>query len=295
MKKWSFLILILIVAALIPACQKSRHPQKPQILVSIPSYEKLLQSAVGNHYEVICVVPEGFNPHYFEVRPNDLNKIQNPKFWFGINESFEPKLLQTLQSRFKDLQYYNLIQSVSFDKIIDHGQCHHHEHEEDHDHEDEIDMIDNHVWMSPKLLQKQFDFIKKTIPNLSNEESIAFANLNDTLAKLDKKLSINLLPCQGKSLLVSHASFGYFCKEYDIYQIPIECEGKQPMPKDLENLATRLKNTDIICVLAQVQFDQKGAILIAKKLHKPLYSIDPYSKNYFEMMEDLQDKLTKKP
>jgi zinc transport system substrate-binding protein len=290
MKKIFFLVFCLISSFYFTACQPVKKSSKPQILVSIPSYEKLLQEVLKDDYEVICVVPEGFNPHYFEVRPNDLNRIQNPKFWFGVNESFEPKLLESLKGRFGDLQYFNLVDSIEFSKIEEHHDCHHHHEAGSSCHHDE-NMIDNHIWMSPKLMIKQIQFIQTVLPNLTSLQDERFSLLKDQLSKLDKNLHDTLMPYHGKALLVSHGSFAYFCKEYHLLQLTIEIEGKQPMPKDLENLVNQLKTSSIICVIAQPQFDQKGAIIIAEKLHKPLYTIDPYSKNYFEMMNDLQEKI----
>jgi zinc transport system substrate-binding protein len=272
-------------------CQK-KEEKKPQILVSIPAYENLLKEVLSDRYEIICVVPEGFNPHYFEVRPSDLNQIQNPKFWFGVNESFEPKLLESLKSRFPKLIYLNLIDTIHKEVLFEDHPCdHHHHHHHHHDH----DYIDNHIWMSPRLLKEQIIKIEQLIPDITPQEKSHFQTLIKKLDKLHSHLKESLIPYQGQAILVSHPSFGYYCKEYDLVQISIECEGKQPMPKDLEHLAHRLENSALICVFAQVQFDQKGAILIAKKLHKPLYSIDPYAKDYFLMMEELNEKLHRQP
>ncbi len=291
MKKWLLLITITIMTLMLGACQTTKALKKPQVLVTIPSYENLLKNVLGDRFEVICVVPEGFNPHYFEVRPNDLNKIQNPKFWFGINEAFEPKLLESLKARFPNLRYFNLVESIPTKSLIidhhchdDHSDCHHHHHE--------IDMVDNHIWMSPKLLKIQMDFIQKQILDLSEKEIIAFKTLNHQLYQLENRLKEALKPYENQAILVSHASFGYFCQDFGLKQISIEFEGKQPMPRDLEKLANQLESSKVICVLAQIQFDQKGAILIAKKLGKPLYTIDPYSKNYFEMMKELEQNIT---
>ena len=292
MKKFVFILFTTLSILGFVSCQKKPEAKKPQILVSIPSYEKLLNDIFADRYEVICVVPEGFNPHYFEVKPSDLNKIQNPEFWFGVNESFEKKLIETLSFRFSNLKYINLIETIPKNALENDHECDHHHH---HDHHHDIDMVDNHIWMSPRLLELQLKFIKKTIPNLTKTEVVAFNQLETKLQNLDSKLSEKLRPCSGKAILVSHPSFGYFCKDYNIQQISIECEGKQPMPRDLENLEARLRNSSIICVFSQPQFDQKGAILIAKKLNKPLYSIDPYSKNYFEMMNELEEKLLRQP
>jgi zinc transport system substrate-binding protein len=293
MKKWIFFLVLSFIPLILTSCQKKQSQGKLQIIVSIPAYEKIVQDAVAGNFEVICVVPEGFNAHYFEVRPKDLDKIQNPVVWYGINESFEPKLLESLKARFPNLQYYSLLEAIPQQQLIHECSCHHHHHHDEADHHH--DLTDNHIWMSPKLMIDQMRFIQKSLPIKNDKIDEGFTAQIAKLNDLDAQFKKDLKPYEGQAILASHGSFGYFCKEYGLVQITIETEGKQPMPKDLENLATRLKNTPVICVFAQVQFDQKGAILIAKKLKKPLYSIDPYSKNYFEMQEDLVAKILKQP
>ena len=288
MRKFCFFIIQIFILTLTTSCSGSKNQKKEQILVSIPSYEKILQSALGDRYEVLCVVPEGFNPHYFEVKPSDLKKIQNPRYFFGIHESFEPKLLETLQSRFPEISYYDLLESVPYNELESENECH---HNHAHHHHHGLDDVDNHLWLNPRLMKLQLEYIKKKISNLSTQEDSSFKAVFNQLDVLDENLKESFIPMQGKAILVSHPSFGYFCKEYGLVQISIECEGKQPMPKDLENLAQRLNQSPILCVLAQAQFDQKGAVLIAKKLNKPIYSIDPYSKNYFEMLTELKNKI----
>jgi zinc transport system substrate-binding protein len=285
MKLKSVLILIASSFLVFTSCQKKIVVGvKPQILVSIPAYKDLVQELVGHDAEVISVVPEGFNAHYFEVKPNDLGQIKNPIAWFGIQEGFEPKLLSALNPRYPDLRYYNLMDEIDFSAI---AADHDHDHG-DHQHKD---TIDNHIWMSPELMKKQMRFIKETLQDDIPHVKIAIDEIEAKLNDLDKTLHLDTALFQKQALLVSHGSFGYFCQDYHLVQIPIEVDGKQPLPKDMEHLLQHLKETKVICVLAQNQFDSKAAEYLAKLLNKPLYRIDPYSSEYFKMLYSLGNEI----
>jgi zinc transport system substrate-binding protein len=285
--KW---IAALSVSFLLTQCDQVKQVPRPQIIVSIPSYERLLQEAVGERFEVICVVPEGFNAHFFEVRPKDLDKIRHPVAWFGVHEGFEAKLLETLKARFSHLKYYDLIDAIPEAEWIQECHCHHHHdgHEHHHDH----NLVDNHLWMSPRLMIQQMSFIQQQLASNFQENLEGFSQVQDQLKRLDESHRIQLAPYRGQAILASHGSFAYFCREYGLKQLTIELEGKQPMPQDLEKLMDKLQREKIICVFAQVQFDQQGANLIAKKIGKPLYTIDPYTKDYIAMQKDLVKKIT---
>ncbi len=283
MKKLFFFPVALLFLFAFTGCQKKSIDldQKPQILVSIPSYETLLSTIFEDSYEVVCVVPEGFNPHYFEVKPQDMQKIQSPVYYFGVQESFEPKLIEALKTRFPKMHDYNLIDALDPDDLIQdhHCSCHHHAH------------LDNHIWMSPRLLIKQIAFIEKIIGNLSASQQLKAENLKQALLDLNHSMESDLKPMQGQALLVSHGSFAYFCRDFQFTQISIETEGKQPMPQDLEKIAEEVGKHRVLCVIAQIQFDQKGAKILSELLKKPFFEIDPYSKNYFEMMRYLNKSL----
>jgi len=293
--KW---IAALCLSILLTNCEQAKQAPKEQIIVSIPSYERLLQEAVGNRFDVICVVPEGFNAHFFEVRPKDLDKIRNPVAWFGIHEGFEEKLLETLKARFSQLKYFDLNDAIPQNEWIQERRCrhhhdghdhhHHHHHHHDHDH----NLVDNHMWMSPRLMNQQMNFIQQQLALHFQAKLEGFSKVEDQLIRLDESHQKLLAPYRGQAILASHGSFAYFCREYGIQQLTIELEGKQPMPQDLEKLIDKLQREKIICVFAQVQFDQQGANVIAKKISKPLYTIDPYTKDYFAMQQDLAEKMT---
>src|SRR5690606_2725851 len=91
----------------------------------------------------------------------------------------------------------------------------------------------------------------------------------------------------GAAFLVSHPSLGYFCKDYGLYQISVECEGKAPKPKDLQTIIELAKEHHVRCLLMQANLPYKGASLIAKKLKIPSYDFDPYARNYMENIKKL--------
>jgi len=98
---------------------------------------------------------------------------------------------------------------------------------------------------------------------------------------------------KGDAILVSHPSFGYFCEEYGLKQIAIECEGKAPLIKDLSKLNAEIEKSNVQAVLIQTQFNNKGALHFARELGIRPKAVDPLARDYFRNLEEIAEAIIK--
>ena len=104
------------------------------------------------------------------------------------------------------------------------------------------------------------------------------------LDTLDTDIKTLLTPHKDKAFMVFHPSWGYFAKRYDLEQISIEIEGKEPKPNELVELIEEAKKHDIKIVFVAPQFSQKSAKTISKNINANVVEIDPLSDNWKESM-----------
>lgn len=276
-------------------CQPKKKDTKnsvPLVIVSIPPYIHLVQKIAGDTVKVASAIPPGYNPHITEITPREVQLLQDADLWIGVGAAFETPLLRSLKDSDKTtymLQINEVIPLLSPSKDThDIGSCKHHSHEGE----------DLHFWMSPKRLKVQADFIARALVRVSPENADLYTvNLQKLfleLDTLDKEITSLLEPFKKKAILVSHAAFGYFCYDYDLVQLAVECEGKSPLPKDLDRVINSAKNYDIQCAFILPQFDNRGALLIADQLHLDVYTIDDLSENIFENLEKIALLIAKK-
>lgn len=276
-KKFIFLCLLALIG-----CGKNPPPaQKPVLLVSIAPYQSLVARIAGEAFDVQSVVPQAANPHSFEPTSGQVTEMGRGLVWFRIGEPFEAKVIPVLQKHNAQLAVCDLREGIH---LIEEGpdfgckQC-------------GMDHLDRHVWLSPKLAAVQAERIAVTLGEQFPEQRGFFeANargLTGDLAALDAEIQEILKPVEKRLILVSHPAFGYFCKEYDLTQLSVEYEGKDPRPKHLEEILRRAASESMEVALALPQYNNKGAQLIAEKLHVPVHLIDPYSADYFETMRKL--------
>ena len=80
--------------------------------------------------------------------------------------------------------------------------------------------------------------------------------------------------------MVFHPSWGYFAKRYDLEQISIEIQGKEPKPNELVELVKDAKVHNIKIIFVSPQFSQKSAKTIAQNIGGNVVDIDSLSENW---------------
>lgn len=253
--------------------------------MSVPPYAYFVERITGGALEVEVLVPPGANPHIYEPSPKQVEKIISVQLWFRIGEPIENKILTVLEEQDPSLEVIDLTKNIS---LISNGHsCGDHWHEESKD---------RHVWMSPKLAQVQAQEIADALIRVYPEQKEAFQKglklLLADLKELDRQISEMLAPFAGDAILVSHPAFGYFCQDYDLTQLSIECEGKDPLPQDIAETLRQAEQSHVRAVFTQMQYNNKGAQLIAEKLHLPIYEVDPYSSDYIENLRHIAGLIT---
>lgn len=258
--------------------------EKPKVLVSVAPYRYLVEKIAGDTLDIQVIVPPGANAHLFEPVPKEVEKMLSASIWMRLGDPFEKKLGLVLKEKNPNLVTVELWKGIPL-LGHEHSQC---------CHEDEKDF---HIWLSPKLAKQQVEKMAASLIQLYPEHrDLYLKNLNSLtleLSELDQKVDVLLSPLKGKAILVSHPAFGYLCQDYGIIQIPIEFEGKEPRPKQISLILKQIETLKVKTVLTQAQYSNKGAELIAQKLHLPIFLVDPYAMDYSKNLLHIAEVISK--
>lgn len=285
-KKLLFLVLIplFISAQKVPFVE-----DKPIVLVTIAPYAYFVERIAGDTVHIQTLVPPEMNIHIYEPSPRLVETSGQAKVWFRIDEPFENKIVKAFGERSPNLKIINLqsgLKLLAEGDLVEHGSCGHHHGGKD-----------LHTWTSPKMALQQSQVIADTLISLFPDRKAFyqknFDSLSDDLNDLDQELSSTLYPFKGEAILISHPSLGYFCKDYGLLQLSVECEGKDPKPQDVQALVQMANVYKVRCVLVQKGFNNRGAQLFSAKLKLPLYHIDPYAKDYLNNMRTIAGYIAK--
>jgi zinc transport system substrate-binding protein len=271
--------LLVFLCIIVAGCSSGPFgPKRPVVLTTIAPYGTFIEKIAGDTVDVHVLVPPGFDPHVFEPTPRQVDKAGRARLWFLSGDPFETRIVTALKQANSSL--ITVPMSKGIPMICGHDCGEHHD-----------DGGDLHFWLSPKMAEIQARTIANyLIVQFPEHKELYQKNLAawlETLNFLDREVAILLKPVKGDSIIVSHASFAYFCRDYGLNQIPISSEGKDPLPRDVVDVIAKAETMHPRVVLTQPQYDKKGAQMIAEKLELPLYSIDTYSPAYVDNIRHL--------
>lgn len=281
-----FIHLIFIFLGSFTSLTAETTKEVPYILVSVAPYKFFVEKIAGETVKVGLMVPAGSSAHTFEPTPKQMLSASHADIWFQIGEGFEPRAGKALQSHHPEILFVDLRRGV--DLIVDSGNeggrchCSHHAKECSED---------PHFWLSARQAKIQAKTIADTLiaryPQHSAYYQEHLALLIKELDALDNEIKETLAPLKNRVVMVSHPAYAYFCRDYQLKQLSIEFEGKDPSPQQLTRVLTNARKAQIKTIFIQVQYNNKGARLIAKEMSAKLVTLDPYAENYFASMREI--------
>jgi len=171
--------------------------------------------------------------------------------------------------------------------------AHHYEGEEVHAEED--GGKDPHIWNSLRngkiMVQNIYEGLIVVDPN---NKDFYLKNKDDYLKKLDEAdqyITKELMDVPNRSFMIFHPSWGYFAKDYNLTQIAIEVEGKEPTLQSLAHTIEEANEENIKTVFVSPGFSSKAAEIITKEIGGKTEVLDPLAANYIENLKITANKI----
>jgi zinc transport system substrate-binding protein len=95
---------------------------------------------------------------------------------------------------------------------------------------------------------------------------------------------------QGLEFMVFHPAWGYFAHAYGLHQVPVEIEGKNPKPEQLQHLIEHAQKSRINVIFVQPQFSTKSAEQIARAIDGQVVPADPLAEDWAANLLMVADK-----
>lgn len=280
-----FILCLIIFAKFSLHCfsEEEKDLRTNFVVVSLAPYKYFVEAIAGNTVKVGLLVPPDTSFHNYEPTPKQVFQTGNADIWFRIGESFEGRAIQALQSHHPRLRIVDLRDNVDL-ITVDHknGCCH-------------IGGADLHIWLSIRQAKIQAKDIAKALIEVYPEHKQEYQERLDKLLKaldeLDQEIAQTLKPLKYRVIMVSHPAYAYFVRDYQLTQFPIEYEGKDPSPKQLQNILDEARKNHVKTIFVQREHSTKGAYLIAKEIDAKVVELNPYSGDYFATMRTIAQRI----
>lgn len=262
------------------------NASKPEISVSILPQKYFLEKIAKDKFDINVMVKPGASPHSYEPKTSQMKSLNNSKIYFYTGIEFEKAWLEKFRKSAPNTLFVDSSANIQRIAMEEHSheeeQTHDkHKHDKKNDHEDEHEGLDPHVWLDPILAKVQAKNIYDSLVFIdeSNKEFYTknYEEFIKELDSLDMQIKEILAPYAQKAFMVFHPSWGYFAKRYDLIQLPIEMQGKEPKPNELIELVKDAKEHNIKIIFVSPQFSQKSANTIASSIGGNVVAIDSLS------------------
>jgi zinc transport system substrate-binding protein len=300
-----FLALIFALAAEGTAENETEtdSTKKVQVFVSILPQKGVVERIGGTGVAVEALVKPGESPHTFEPSPKQVMAIGSADALFTLGFPFEKRLVGKLASSDGAVTLFSMDRGITRRHLQEHRheegeQDAHQDHSDDDDNEEGHEhegMPDPHVWLGPpqleRLARNTYEGLAEVDPANRDQYKKNLDAYLEELHRIDSQISEVMAPYRGRSVLVFHPAFGYFCDHYGIDQLHIEIEGKSPTPRQLESLIAKAREENIRIIFVQPQFDKKSAQAVAEAIDGTVVPLNPLHEHVLQNLEIIAEKV----
>lgn len=269
---WIGILLLTLVG-----CEHASQHKARQITVTIEPLRFFTEQIAGDRFEVNTMVPKGGNPETYEPTPQQMIQLANSDLYIKVgNIGFEriwmPKLKQNAP--------HTLIIDSSYGiELLRTGQ----------------NINDPHTWMSTKNAIQIARNIYQALAKIDKKNNAYYQeNLDKLLQKIDttdQQIRHILAKKTSRAFLIYHPALTYFAHDYQLQQIPIEINGREPSASQLKETIQAAKALHVKTFFIQKEFASRQTLLISKSMGVDTTTINPLSAHWQEQMLLIASKI----
>ena len=283
MKRFLYLIILCVILA---GCKgtpqkqadsgKTSGTEKPAVTVTvtISPYKYFVDQIAKGKVDVNVMVSNGNNPETYEPYAQQMMELSKSALYLKVGSiGFEQTWMKKLQDNAPDMKVIDT--SVGIKPAKTSGGN-----------------IDPHVWMSCSNARIIASNILKALSELEPKNKAFFEkNYLSLLSIIDKRDSIikegfNKNPDLVRKFVIYHPILTYFARDYQLEQLAIEEEGREPSAAQLKSLIERARKEKIKFCLIQAEFANRNTTTFINESHTKPMDINPLQGDWNWAMQE---------
>lgn len=278
MLKCKFSIVVsLTVAAIVALCLSCSMQEREEktITVSIQPQKYILESIVGPHIKVRCLLNSGGDPETYDPSMSHLMNVEKSMAYFRVGQiGFEDAIIDRIKLSRPDLPIVDTSKGITYIKGT-HGDS---------------ESVDPHVWASVANMRIMAKNIYEAVCEMDTAHAKTFkANyekLTAHLDSLDRAIQINLAAKRDNAIVVWHPSLSYFARDYGLKQIAVGAEHKEISPIDLKARLDSITTSGSRIFIAEPG-EERTERMAREDLGLPVYQMNLQTYDWDKQMLDL--------
>ena len=283
MKRFLYLIILCVILA---GCKgtpqkqadsgKTSGTEKPAVTVTvtISPYKYFVDQIAKGKVDVNVMVSNGNNPETYEPYAQQMMELSKSALYLKVGSiGFEQTWMKKLQDNAPEMKVIDT--SVGIKPAKTPGGN-----------------IDPHVWMSCSNARIIASNILKALSELEPKNKAFFEkNYQSLLSIIDKrdstiKESFKKDPDLVRKFVIYHPILTYFARDYQLEQLAIEEEGREPSAAQLKSLIERARKEKIKFCLIQAEFANRNTTTFIKESQTKPMDINPLQGDWNWAMQE---------
>ena len=285
MKRFLYLIILCVILA---GCKgtpqrqadsgKASGTEKPAVTVTvtvtISPYKYFVDQIAKGKVNVNVMVSNGNNPETYEPYAQQMMELSKSALYLKVGSiGFEQTWMKKLQDNAPDMKVIDT--SVDIKPAKTPGGN-----------------IDPHVWMSCSNARIIASNILKALCQLEPKNKAFFEkNYQSLLSIINKRdstirESFKKDPDLVRKFVIYHPILTYFARDYQLEQLAIEEEGREPSASQLKSLIERARKEKIKFCLIQAEFANRNTTTFINESHTKPVDINPLQGDWNRAMQE---------
>ena len=285
MKRFLYLIILCVILA---GCKgtpqkqadsgKASGTEKPAVTVTvtvtISPYKYFVDQIAKGKVDVNVMVSNGNNPETYEPYAQQMMELSKSALYLKVGSiGFEQTWMKKLQDNAPDMKVIDT--SVGIKPAKTPGGN-----------------IDPHVWMSCSNARIISSNIFKALCELEPKNKVFFEKNYLSLLKIIDKRDSTIRegfknhPEMVRKFVIYHPILTYFARDYQLEQLAIEEEGREPSAAQLKSLIERARKEKIKFCLIQAEFANRNTTTFIKESQTKPMNINPLQGDWNWAMQE---------
>ena len=285
MKRFLYLIILCVILA---GCKGTPQKQADSgktsgtekqavtvtVTVTISPYKYFVDQIAKGKVDVNVMVSNGNNPETYEPYAQQMMELSKSALYLKVGSiGFEQTWMKKLQDNAPDMKVIDTSMGIKPAKTPGGN-------------------IDPHVWMSCSNARIIASNILKALCELEPKNKAFFEkNYQSLLSIIDKrdstiKESFKKDPDLVRKFVIYHPILTYFARDYQLEQLAIEEEGREPSAAQLKSLIERARKEKIKFCLIQAEFANRNTTTFIKESHTKPMDINPLQGDWNRAMQE---------
>ncbi len=272
MKKFLYLLVLI---PFLSGCTNSSD--EPTIMTTVKPLTDLTSEIVGDNFIVKSIYPNDSDAHHYELTAKNMSQIADSDMFIYISDSNNGFSADLQASGEYNTKFVSITQDQDFKANVDSSlytdeSLLEDEHEEnstsDKSHEEEHidgDIMDPHVWVSPKKLMLISNVITENVSKYDPEHKAEYEANNkavqEKLAKYDKEYT-EFAKEQKYPIIVSHDAYNYLNLDYGIKSTSLYglVHDDEPTASEIKDIINMINKQNIPAIYVE-QNDQNNKVI----------------------------------